>query len=127
MQTRTSAPRLAGPGSGEFHGPRAAAEAGYRDARERPLGRVWRVPDVAARRSSSAARWAMRSSSVISRQVVVRRAPSRRTCPETSGLAQEHERSRAVPRLAAVDAIVHARAGSQAQSPGRPGLTVSSR
>jgi excisionase family DNA binding protein len=32
-----------------------------------------------------------------------------------------------VPRLAAVDAILQARAGSSAQSPGRPGLTVSSR
>ena len=32
-----------------------------------------------------------------------------------------------VPRLAAVDAILQARAGSSAQSPGRPGLTGSSR
>jgi hypothetical protein len=61
-----------------------SADAGYRDAGTRPRGRAWRVPDAAASRSSSAARWAIRSSSVISRDAVVRRAPSRRTCPEAS-------------------------------------------
>jgi hypothetical protein len=70
------------------------ALASRRDAQARPGGRAWRLPDLAANRSSSAARWAIRSSSVISRHAVVRREPSRRTCPEASS----SRRARASPR-----------------------------